>query len=511
MSTGPPPPDATALPTLRLRRLGVDTHQEPVLYLRVSSPVCRAEGFDAQSRVLVRSGGRSIIATLNVVHDGFLESGEAGLSEAAWRLLEPGEGAMATFSHPPQVESLSQVRAKVYGHRLGGDDFHAIIQDVVAGLYADVHLAAFITACANDRLDEDEITGLTEAMVGAGKRLSWDRPMVVDKHCVGGLPGNRTTPIVVAIVTAMGLTMPKTSSRAITSPAGTADTMETLTNVTLTLPQVRRVVEKEGGCLAWGGGASLSPADDILIRVERALDLDSEGQLIASVLSKKVAAGATHVVLDIPVGPTAKVRSDGAAQRLKGLLETVGGRVGLTVEVLLSDGRAPVGRRIGPALEARDVLSVLRCDPGAPTDLRERSVRLAGTLLEIASAAPHGEGVAVAHQVLDDGRAWKKFQAICEAQGGLKDPPVAPLQHSVVSKVAGDVTAIDNRRLARVARFAGAPQAPAAGVELHVRLGGHVQKNQPLFTVHAETRGELEYALEYVSRHTDIFHVERRR
>ena len=140
--------------------------------------------------------------------------------------------------------------------------------------------------------------------------------------------------------------------------------METLAPVELDTAAMRRVVEREGGCIVWGGAATLSPADDMLIRVERPLDLDSEGQLVGSVLSKKKAAGSTHVVIDMPIGPTAKVRSEEAAARLSALLEGVGKAIGLTLRVLTTDGRQPVGRGIGPALEARDVLAVLQGQAG---------------------------------------------------------------------------------------------------------------------------------------------------
>lgn len=297
--------------------MGIDTYQEPVVYMRADCHICRSEGFEAQSRITIRHQERSIIATLNVVHDQqWLEIDEAGLSEAAWRLLRPDAGGRAVLSHPAPLESLSQVRAKVYGQRLGDIEMAAIVGDIAAGRYADIHLSAFITACAGSRLDLEETTALTRAMIGVGDRLAWPDPVVVDKHCVGGLPGNRTTLVVVPIVAALGLTMPKTSSRAITSPAGTADTMETLAPVNLDIATMRKVVEREGGCIVWGGSVQLSPADDVLIRVERPLDLDSEGQLVASVLSKKAAAGSNHVVIDIPVGPTAKVRSDDAAKTL---------------------------------------------------------------------------------------------------------------------------------------------------------------------------------------------------
>ncbi|MGD8575391.1 MAG: thymidine phosphorylase family protein, partial [Gammaproteobacteria bacterium] len=406
--------------TLRLRRLGIDTYQEPVVYMRRDCPVCRSEGFAAHSRVRVEIPGRSVVATLNVVGSEMLADGEAGLSEAAWELLQPEAGQVAHFAHPMPLESFRHVRAKLFRHRFSAEGLRAIIEDVANRRYSDVQLSALLSACADRNLNDREIFHLTSAMVDSGERLRWpNHPVVVDKHCVGGLPGNRTTPIVVAIATACGLIMPKTSSRAITSPAGTADTMETLTNVSLDLPAMRRVVEKEGGCLAWGGSVHLSPADDVLIGVERALELDSEAQLIASILSKKAAAGSTHVLIDIPFGPAAKVREERTALRLSQRLRTVGKRLGLHVAVVITDGSQPVGWGIGPALEARDVLAVLQCSPQAPRDLRERALMLAANVLELGGAARHGEGRAIAASALDSGRAWAKFQAICKAQGGL--------------------------------------------------------------------------------------------
>lgn len=492
---------------LRLRQLGIDTYDEPVIYMRADCHVCGSEGFDAHSRVSVRLAGRSIIATLHMVTSDLLHVNEASLSDRAWTLLDARDGDHVELSHPEPVESLSHVRAKVYGRRLDAAALSSIVKDVAERRYSDIHLSAFITACAGDRLDKDETIALTRAMVDAGERISWNRAPIVDKHSVGGLPGNRTTPIVVAIAAAAGLTMPKTSSRAITSPAGTADTMETLAPVNLDIPAMRRVVEREGGCIVWGGAMHLSPADDILIRVERPLDLDSEGQMVASILSKKAAAGSTHVVIDMPVGITAKVRDTDAARLLSALLIEVGGALGMKVRVVATDGAQPVGRRIGPALEARDVLAVLQGASGAPSDLRERAARLAGEVLELADHVPTGEGITIARAILDDGRAWRKFQAICEAQGGMRAPPRAAYTHSVISTRAGTVALIDNRRLARIAKLAGAPNSPAAGLELHTPVGASVERGQPLFTVYAEASGELAYALDYVATRPEIVHV----
>jgi len=264
------------------------------------------------------------------------------------------------------------------------------------------------------------------------------------------------------------------------------------------------VVDREGGCVAWGGAVNLSPADDILIRVERALDLDSEGQMIASVLSKKIAAGSSHVVIDMPVGPTAKVRSIEVAETLSVGLAQVGERFGLHTTVVTTDGVQPVGRGIGPSLEARDVLSVLKCEPDAPPDLRQRAVTLAGALLEIAGAAAKGQGQAKAFEALDSGHAWTKFQRICEAQGGMRVPPPSRQQRPIIADRPGVVKAIDNRRIARLAKLAGAPDDKAAGLDLHVRLGDSVAAGQPLCTVHADAPGELSYAFDYAAANSDL-------
>ena len=296
---------------LLARRLRVHTQSEAIVFLRVDSPVCRAEGLAPTSRVLLKAGECEVLATLYQVSDDLVGLNEAGLSEIAWQRLQLCEGQGIRVLHPNQIGSESNLRRRIYGNRLTEAEMRAIVADIAVGRYSEIQISAFLTACAALPLDESETTSLTRVMVDVGERLSWPKSPIVDKHSVGGLPGNRTTPIIVPIVTAFGLTMPKTSSRAITSPAGTADTMETMAPVDLDIASMRRVVGREGGCIAWGGAMRLSPADDVLIRVERVLDLDSEGQLVASVLSKKIAAGSDRIVLDMPVGPTAKVRSGG--------------------------------------------------------------------------------------------------------------------------------------------------------------------------------------------------------
>jgi thymidine phosphorylase len=226
--------------------------------------------------------------------------------------------------------------------------------------------------------------------------------------------------------------------------------------------------------------------------------------LVASILSKKIAAGSSHVLIDVPLGATAKVRSQQAAEVLQQRLYAVAEQFGIHLQVHMSDGEQPVGRGIGPALEAWDVLAVLQGEDHAPQDLRSRALCLAGILLEMAGKAPLGEGRVLAQKMLDDGSAWRKFQAICQAQGGMRTPPKARLTHVVCAQHTGVVSAIDNRKLASIAKLAGAPKAPAAGVEFYAKLGQKLQAGQPYLTIHAESPGELVYARSYAEAQENL-------
>lgn len=491
---------------LKLKKLYIDTYLEPVAYIRKDSAICRAEGLHAHVRVKISFNNKTILATLHMVTDGILQPGEIGLSDYAWELLSAKEGETAELSHAESLDSMSAVRAKIYGNQLTQENLDAIIADITQGKYSDVHIASFLTACAGGRLNHQEMIELTRAMINIGDRLHWDHDhLIVDKHCVGGLPANRTTPIVVAIVASFGLLIPKTSSRAITSPAGTADTMEVLTNVDLDFAAMQKVVQQENGCLAWGGNVSLSPADDKLIMIEREMDLDSPAQLVASVLSKKISAGSTHIAISIPTGETTKVRTQAMADKLVRLFKIVGDAFGLTLKFCFEEGGQPVGNGIGPCLEAMDILAVLQNQPNAPKDLIEQSLILAGEIIEFSPEIKTGDGFKTAENILQSGQAWEKFQKICQAQGGLKAPTIAKFQHDILAENNGVVSEFDNRNLSRLAKLAGAPHAKAAGVYLHVKLGHQVKPGDKLFTVHAETQGELNYALEFLaSKHQVI-------
>lgn len=493
MSPARPPPGQA----LRLRRIGIDTCQEPVVYLHADAPACRSLHMDVRARLDVWRGDQSMAATLHVVHGTLLAPDELGLSESAWRMLGGADGETVHVGHPETLLSLPALQAKLAGEAIADPAAARIVADIGAGRLAGAELAALVTACSGSRLDLDETCALAQAMAASGLTLDWAAPLVLDQRSGGGVPGNRTALLVTPIVAACGLLLPHFSPRAVAWPSGGADAMATLAPVVLDAAAARRVVAREGACIAWGGALPLAPAEALLRRVERPLGLDGAGLLAASILARALAAGVNRVLVELPVGRTARLRSAPEASALWLRLQAGGTALGMTIGVRMTDGEQPVGAGIGPALEAHDVLAVLQNGAGAPDDLRRRSLLLAGEVLELAGHAAPGAGLALAGAVLASGAAWGKFQAICAAQGGLREPGRARYTRQLLSEASGQVVAVDNRALARAARLAGAPAAAAAGLVFHAHLGSRIAAGQPLLTLHAETAGELAYAFDF--------------
>ncbi len=434
-----------------------------------------------------------------------IRDGEADYVELPQSFFER-LGRPETLELRPYISpnSVQLIKKKLKGARLNDEEIFEIVKDIVDGILTDVEIAAFVSAQISRGMDIDEMISLTRAMVKTGTVLDFDEP-VFDIHSIGGVPGNSKVSIVaVPIIASAGVFIPKTSSRAITSPAGTADTMEVFAPVEFTVEEVRELAKRVNGFIIWGGTLNLAPADDILIRVEYALRVDPLSQMIASILSKKLSMGVQNLLIDIPTGREAKVETIEQARSLASVFTQVGQGLGLSIRCAITYGGQPIGYAVGPALEAREALETLL--GGGPMSVREKATAIAGLVLEMAGVAPRGAGKKTAKEILVSGKAYETFKKIIEAMGS-ENPDVKPEDiqlgaHKVEVKapMEGYVTGVYNRPVTTIARVAGAPIDKGAGVKLHVKRGHKVKEGDVLMEIYSNSEARLEEALRLVKK-----------
>ena len=453
-------------------------------------------GVHSSDRVEITYKNEHLIAIVNIASN--FPRNHIGLYEEISRKLEIEAGENVEVQAAERPEALSYVQAKIRGERLRENEIKTIVKDVVERHLSDIELASFVTALHVHGLSMDEIEALSKAMVETGSILTFDKGPILDKHSIGGLPGDKASILIVPIIAAADFIIPKTSSRAVTSPAGTADRVETLCPVNLTLEEIKEVLNKTNGCMVWGGALDLAPADDIFIQVEYPLAIDP--LLLPSIMSKKKAIGATHVVLDIPTGRGAKIKTIDKAQALAHDFMDLGERLGITVQCAVTFGEQPLGYAVGPALEAREALSTIMGN--GPADLREKATSVSGILLEMVGAE---NGKQKAEELIRSGKAERKLREIIEAQGG--NPKIEPgdvrvgyKKSEIAADKEGRVLRISNRSIAQVAREAGAPKEKGAGVVLKAKLGEHVEKGGVIFEIYAQRNTKLQAAIELAKK-----------
>ncbi len=454
-----------------------------------------AQDLDLHSgdRIILKHKKREITAILDISEsDKAVPSGKIGLFEEVLDKLKVKSNSEVTISFSGKPESVKYIRSKLMGEDLDYKQFYQIMDDITNDRLTDIEKTYFVSAGFINGFTDKETVDMTKAIVNTGDKINFNK-LTLDKHCIGGVPNNRTSMIIIPIVASLGLTMPKTSSRAITSPAGTADTMECLAKVELSQNKIKEIVKKTSGCIVHGGSMNLAPADDKIILVEHPLSIDAEGQLLASVMAKKYSVSSNHVLIDIPMGETVKVKNKSQAKYLRKKFEKLGHALGMDVKVIVTDGSQPIGNGIGPLLEAEDVLAILRNDPLAPLDLREKSLEMAGILLEMAGKTRNG--YKLAQDVLDSGDALIKMREIIKAQGKVKKPSLGKFRYQVRSGKIGKIISIDSDSIAKIARIAGAPIDKGAGLYLHQKSGKVVRKGELLFTIYSQNKDKLDLAI----------------
>jgi AMP phosphorylase len=475
---------------LKTKILGIEAEKPIVILNKEDASEIDVRPLD---RVELTFGKRKQAAIVNVATH-FIKPGEIGLyMEIAEDLKAVNGGDIGVIpSAPPS--SLVHIKEKLSGKTLSDEAIREIVEDTVHMRLSEIEMTAFVIALYNRGMTTSEVAALSRSMALTGKTLDLGKKEIYDKHSIGGVPGDKTSMILVPIIGAAGLTIPKTSSRAITSPAGTADRFECLAPVNLDLDEIKKVVKKINCCLVWGGAVDLAPADDMFIKIEYPLSIDP--LLLPSVMSKKKAVGAKYLVIDIPTGEGAKVKTTKEAENLADQFIDLGKKLGIKTVGASTYGEQPIGRAIGPALEAREALSILMKGKG-PQDAIDKVCNLAGMLLDFKMGTG---GKEEALRLLHNGKAYSKLKAIIEAQGGdpkirPEDLPIGKEVAEVKSGVSGVVGWISNHSIVEISRAAGTPKDRGAGMLLKKKIGDPVRKGETLFEIYADKNYKLERAL----------------
>ncbi len=448
-------------------------------------------GVTSSDRIYVRHQETYAICILNLSSRD--EKGHLGVYREVAKKLGVIKGDEMRVEPARRPESLDFVREKINGERLVPWKIERIVGDVVERHLSDIELAAFVTSLHIHGVSMEEVEALSRTMIWSGKTIDFGRSPILDKHSIGGVPGDKTTLIVTPTIAAAGYTIPKSSSRAITSPAGTADRMETLAPVDIPFDEIQDMVNKIGACIVWGGSIDLAPADDLFIRVEYPLSIDP--LLLPSILSKKKAMGSTHVVIDIPTGIGAKIATLSEAEQLASDFIELGSRFDMKIQCAITEGSQPISFSIGPILEAREALKTLYGE--GPHELMDKSTTLAGILLEMVG---HENGKQMAHDIIMKGKSLEKMKEIIEAQGG--DPEVQPMDlvpgkffYDVPSPKDGRILWFNNRDLVKIARSAGTPNDKGSGIQLFAKTGDKVAEGDLLYRIYSEKASKLENAI----------------
>lgn len=401
-----------------------------------------------------------------------------------------------------QIAAVQAIQKKLLGKKLTYQEIYTLMDEISHERLSDVLTTYFVAASFKEGFEINELYHLTKAMVETGTKLKFDG-IVADKHSTGGVAGTRTTMIIVPIIAAAGFKIPKLSSRAITSPAGTADCMEVFASVTFTPKRVEKIVNHVGGCIIWNGAMGIAPADDIIIRVEEPLSFESFDKIIVSIMAKKVAVSTNHLVLDIPVGKTMKIRHFTDAEKVADKFKQLGKKFGIEVITDINQTLEPAGRGVGPALEALDALEVLEQSKNRPLKLEAKALRLAGKLLEICfhEAKKELNGEEEASRILSSGLALKKFREIIKAQDGddqisTHNFKIKSHRKELTSYKRGFIKEINNYNLNTIAKVLGAPADKFAGAYLLKKLDEKIDKNEPMLTLFSNDRYRLKEAEE---------------
>ncbi|MCX8190588.1 MAG: AMP phosphorylase [Candidatus Aenigmarchaeota archaeon] len=492
---------------LKVKKLDLTAGGKPIVVINKAD--LEELGSKIPPRVKIRYKEKNFIAIPNVSEE-IVKKGEIGIYHELFKIIGAKSGEEVSVEIASYPESLNFIKKKLRGKKLEYEEFYEIVKDVLEEKLTEGEITGFVVGLHAYGLSLEEAAALSKAMVETGERLNLGEKIVLDKHSIGGGIGDKTSILLVPIIASLGYKIPKTSSRAITSPAGTADKVETLMRVNLNIEEMRSVVKKTNGCLVWGGSLHLAPADDIFIKIEYPLEIDP--LLFPSIMAKKMAVGANKLVIDIPTGRGAKIKTIGDAQILAKDFIKLGGYLGIETRVAITHGEQPIGYSVGAGLEAREALEILMGLKNVEDQI-DKVTSIASILLEMVGVE---DGKRIALEVLKSGKAERKLREIIAEQGGNphvkpEDIPFGRFTYDFISETDGNILWIDSGGIGSVARAAGSPTDKGAGVYLYKKVGDSVKKGEKILTIFSNSEAKLERAIKILNEEAVVGYGGRRK
>ena len=396
------------------------------------------------------------------------------------------------------------IRKKMKWETITYDEMYAIIKDISEWKLSEIMMTYYVASSFFYPTTDEEMYQTAKAMAECGVMFKYPKwEIVADKHCIGWVPWNETTMIAIPLLASLGIKMPKNFSKAITSPAATGECVNVLMDINFDKAWIERLIEENNCCLVWWGGLDLAPADDKLIKVQYPLAMQSRAKVVSSIMAKKYAMWVTHSVIDIPVGPTAKVTTMEEALDWKQKFEYVGKKLWMKMTVQITPANEVIWNGVWAVLQVREVLRVLQQHEKRPLDLEAKAIFLASKIIEIVGLAKgKKDAERIARKQLESWEARKMMQKIIKAQNGrnpdIRSEDLKPwiFTKEILADCDGKIKKVDLHNVNHIARRLGCPAIDEAGIYISKRLGDKVKKWDVLFTMYSTSEAKIDLALQ---------------
>ena len=457
-------------------------------------------------------GKKNLVVNADLTND-LVDIGEIWITKDVYKKYSLKEwdiiSISATKTNPL---SLQAIKKKLLGNKINEKEIKALMRDMTDGKISDV-LSAYYAACSfTYSSDQEELYLTAKYSAEMWDMIKFDHDTAV-KYCIGWIPWNETTMIIVPILWSLWISSPKTFSKAITSPAATWECVEVLMDIEFSVDEMKKLVKKTWSCLAWWKVLKFAPANDKIIKVSYPLKTEAYSKIAVSIMAKIYAGWTKYCLIDLPVGEYWKIKDLKTAKRVKKHFEYIGKKLWMKMNVDITSADEPVGKWIGAVLQVREVLRILQNKKNISLDLKNKSIELAANLIELVWLAKWKKAKILAKKQIDSWEAWEYMKKLINIQNSLhktnpnkKDAshlwsvdsenlPLWWFNHKFFAEKSGSIQKIDVELLKDVSKKLWAPVDKKAWFYLNKQVGDKVKKWELLFEVFSGDEDRLKQGL----------------